>query len=410
MGRLREEINRYQRIVAAVRESPGMEAGDLCARLKMNERTLFRYLEAGTGAVDLARILWDGQPLDAGRVAEYNRAIEKQASRDIGKSARLAKLAELLNQTTPSGGVTIRELTGKLQVTERTVYRDLCTLETEMGMGLVRPAEDPDSRGRYKLRFTYLPPLSPDRALFIYLSLLQQKGTVLGLNLPDVKQALLGTLAKYRYSPDDIALDQLEAKIHIVDDALADPELSGRHFIIILDALAKSYRLKVRYFTAYRQAVSERTVEPYGLICKHHNWYLVGRCREKDGLRTFRVDQIEALSPLKAKTFICPADFDLRLHCRDSWGVHRDGAAVTVRVKFAPDAAYRMKKMLYHPSQEIEGDLPDGSSLVRYRIDGKVEFYSWLLQWQERAEIIEPAEMRDEMRAIVRRVAAVYGE
>ena len=96
--------------------------------------------------------------------------------------------------------------------TERTVYRDLCELEQELAVRVIRPERNIGNKGKYMLDNTYLPAISPEKAMFIYLSLLQQKETALTIGTGEIKEALLGTLTRNRYSPQDIALKELECE------------------------------------------------------------------------------------------------------------------------------------------------------------------------------------------------------
>jgi proteasome accessory factor B len=105
-----------------------------------------------------------------------------------------------------------------------------------------------------------------------------------------------------------------------VNKCLTNREEVGLHLVIILDSVDKSYAVKIKCFVAYRRQLTERIVEPYGLICKHHNWYLVGKCLEKQALCTFRIDQIETAIPYKERKFLYPTDFSLEEHCKNSWG------------------------------------------------------------------------------------------
>lgn len=407
MGRLEKEIRTYKQLLDALAEKPKTSVEELCAGFNCSESTLFRYL--AVGEFELGDILWNGVPLARETIARYNlKKKEKATGKETRKSVNLSKLVDLLNRATPQGGLTIIDLAEKTGVSQRTIYRYLDILEIDLGLCIERPRKHSSECGRYKLVRVYLPSISPEKALFIYLSLLQQKGTALGVSIHDIKQALLATLTRNKYSIRDISLNNLESRIYIVDEVLANPDEVGEHLLKILEAVDKCITLRIKYFTAYRQETSVREVEPYGLICKHHNWYIVGKCLKKRGIRTFRIDQIEGVVPVGEKRFSYPKGFSITEYCCDSWGVYRDNEAVKVIIRFSAEVAYRVRKNLYHISQKIEEELSDGSIIVSYNLAGFTEFVAWLTKWGNKAEVVGPPELRERMCEFVDSLAQVY--
>lgn len=81
----------------------------------------------------------------------------------------------------------------------------------------------------------------------------------------------MGTLFKYKYPPQSLPVEQLQERIHIVEEQLADPAGVGRIFAVLVQSLRECYRVKLLYFAAHSRQDTERVVEPYGLICKRHN-------------------------------------------------------------------------------------------------------------------------------------------
>ncbi|MGI6450483.1 MAG: helix-turn-helix transcriptional regulator [Desulfitobacteriia bacterium] len=408
MSRLAKEIRTYQMIVDALQNC--METQDMsefCASLKITEKACFKFLEEVARQLDVGIIEWDGEHLTLETIKAYNQKNKSDVGVGMKRTARLTKVIDLLNKATPHGGMTIEELTARLEVSERTVYRDLVQLEEELGIALVRPEREAGKAGRYSLKDIYLPPLSPDRALFIYLSLLQQKDTALTLGIEDIKQTLIGTLAKNRFDLKDIPLDIMESRINIVDHTLTEPEKVSEIFLKILKGLEQSKVIRIRYFKSSSQTVSDRTVQPYGLICKHHNWYLVGRCLDNLAIRIFRIDQIESVF-VRSETFSYPQDFNIRKFYEKSWGVFLDSEVIEAKIWFSPEVAYRLRKIKYHSSQEIIEEAEDGSVVVKYCITGIIEFIGWLLQWRGSAKVLEPDTLREEMINAVKELTEIY--
>ncbi|HOV80453.1 MAG TPA: hypothetical protein PK728_10170 [Bacillota bacterium] len=120
---------------------------------------------------------------------------------DTTKALRIAKILDLMNKKSPYGGVSCQEIARACEVSTRSILRYLNHIENDLRITLVRPEKNTSGKeGLYRLDAGYLPPTSPEKALIIFLSLLQQKGSALAGHINEIKDALVGTLFKYKYS------------------------------------------------------------------------------------------------------------------------------------------------------------------------------------------------------------------
>jgi len=328
---------------------------------------------------------------------------------DATKTLRINKVMDLLNKRSPYGGVTCKELAAACSVSTRSILRYLDYMENYLGVALVRPEKNTSKQeGLYRLDAGYLPSISPEKAIIIFLSLLQQKGSALAGHTNEIKDALVGTLFKYKYSPHSLPIEQLQERIYMVEEQLADPAKVGELFARLVQAIQNCYRVKLWYYVAHSGQDSERVVEPYGLICKRHNWYLVAHCLKRNALRVFRVDQISDIFPYTSEQFEYPAGFSLKDYMAQSWGVMNDGEVSKVRLKFSPSVAHRVKKLSYHPSQQIEDELADGSVILSFEVCGIAEMKTWIVQWGDKVEVLEPGWLKEDLCESARRVLAIY--
>ncbi|MDF9408226.1 WYL domain-containing protein [Pelotomaculum isophthalicicum JI] len=331
------------------------------------------------------------------------------AGPDTTKALRIAKVIELLNKKSPYGGVSLTELADSCEVTTRSILRYLDQIENDLHVSIVRPEKNTSKKeGLYRLDAGYLPSVSPENALIILLSMLQQQGSALAGRLNEIKDALIGTLFKYKYSPQSLPIEQMQERIYVVEEHLADPAGVGEIFANLVQAIKDCYRVKLWYYVAHSGENSKRVVEPYGLICKHHNWYLVAHCLKRNDIRVFRVDQVSNVIPYTSEHFEYPKDFSLKDHMAHSWGVINDGDVCKVKLKFSPQVARRVKNLVYHPSQVIQDELPDGSVVMSFEICGIDEMKTWLVQWGDMVEVLEPEWLREDMCEIAKRILEVY--
>ncbi|MDP3044525.1 MAG: WYL domain-containing protein [Bacillota bacterium] len=395
--------------MAFVELNPDAELDVLCDHLEAEPIEVYRLLQS---LQDEPRVCnrgryrvrtFDGR-LTTAQLKKLLQEAESGQAKDTSRAARLVKVLNALNARTPRGGVTVRELSVECGVGERQIYRDLKAVEQEMDIPLVKNGQP----ARYALKTTYLPPLRPDQALIIFLSLLQQKGSALSGHINTIKDILVAHLFKNRYRPEDFPVERLQQRLYFVEETLAHPDLVGQVLARITSALQEQVRLNIWYFVGYRGVLSERVIEPYALVCKRQHWFLVGYCTKSQAVRTFRVDQIENVVTRSNEHFDYPADFRIQDFVGEAWGVMNDGASQRVVLRFTPAVAYRLHRILYHPSQHIEQENADGSIVVSFRVSGLAEFKTWIVQWLDKVEVLEPETLRVQIRDIGAAISKLY--
>ncbi|WP_347489182.1 WYL domain-containing protein [Desulfoscipio sp. XC116] len=330
--------------------------------------------------------------------------------KDATRVLRLNMIVDYISKRTLYGGVTVKELAQKYEVSERQIHRDLKTIQNDLMVSLIKNERSLNGRKStyYCLEVGYLPGISPEKATVLILSLLQKKGSALAGHLNDLKDVLVSTLFKYHCNPVELAVEKLQSRIYLVEENLAEPEWVGNIFTGLVGALKDGYRIKIRYFAACSRQITEQVVEPYGLICKRQNWYLVAFCLKRQDIRVFKVDQVIDAIPYTAEKFHYPEDFNLKEYMAQSWGVISDGEVCRVKIKFGPNVAFRVQNIIYHPSQVIEEEMDDGSIIVSFNVCGIAEMKTWMAQWGDAVEVLEPGWLREDMCKMAENIIRVY--
>ncbi|MEG3066878.1 MAG: WYL domain-containing protein [Syntrophaceticus schinkii] len=94
--------------------------------------------------------------------------------------------------------------------------------------------------------------------------------------------------------------------------------------------------MSLSYLRTYDGAVTERVVEPHGLLCRLNNWYLTGLCTKRQERRVFLLLNIKNLAVLENSFYSMPPGFSLKEAYQDIWGTWTDdesGDLETVRIK-----------------------------------------------------------------------------
>jgi predicted DNA-binding transcriptional regulator YafY len=319
---------------------------------------------------------------------------------------RASRLISLILLLQARGTMTAGELARELEVSERTVYRDVLALS---GAGIPIYA-DQGRGGGYRLVGGYrtgLTGLTREEAEALFLS---------GLPGPAGQLGLADEVAAVR-------LKMLAALPPALRDASAR---TGRRFHLdipgwfttadpppLLTELARvSWADQVVELRYRRDREVTRTVEPYGLVLKAGVWYLVGRV--DGGHRTYRVDRVVAVEPTGA-TFERDETFDLPAFWAERAAEFAESLlTMEVTVRLSP-AGMRALRFAVEPpaarrAREAAGE-PDGEGWVvtRLPVESLVIGYSALLRLGPEVEVLDPPELRDRMTDAAVRLAALYG-
>ncbi|GAA2577112.1 YafY family protein [Winogradskya consettensis] len=208
----------------------------------------------------------------------------------ISTSARLLRLVTLLSSR-PSW--TNAELAARMEVTERTVRRDVARLR-ELGYAV---ESDPGPLGGYRLEAgNKVPPLAldDDEAFAVAVAL---RETALNGTLGSDQPALSALLKLQQVLPRRIA-DRLAAVDATVTHAprATTPQIAPE----ILLHLASACRRGERASLVYRDREGQETVrevDPYRLVQTGRRWYFVARDVAKGEWRTFRADRVATIEP-----------------------------------------------------------------------------------------------------------------
>ena len=311
---------------------------------------------------------------------------------------RADRLLSILMLLQAHGRLSAGELAERLEVSRRTVLRDLDAL----GVAGVPVATDRGPNGGAYLMDGYRTDLT-------------------GLTEPELEALLAfgghGPAADLGLGP---ALDQASRKLAA---AAAGPRRSvGRlkervlidgatwfrgarvpsHLTRVQDALWSNRRLRLWYRRDVDRVV-ERTVEPYGLVCKAGTWYMLAGVRGET--RTYRVSRIEG-AELTDETFERPAKFDLGAVWAASVGRFRESAPqrVAVKVRVDPDVSAPFSRIVGEQIVERPGD-----GVVVLDFPACEAAVSPLAAFGSRVEVLEPEELRQRLAEIGSQLSGMYG-
>lgn len=316
------------------------------------------------------------------------------------RADRLLALVLLLQS---HGKLRAAELADRLEVSVRTVYRDVAALERA---GIPVHAETGPGGGislveGFRSRLTGL---SADeaRALAVFAA----PRSLADVGLAGSLSTALAKVASSLPAVQGLAAREMEQRL-LVDTA---PWFRSREEVPYLPALRRavweSRPVRLHYRRREGEAY-ERTVDPHALVAKVDRWYLVARSGSE--LRVFRVSRIEDAEVLDAY-FVRQEAFDLPSFWRD-WSRRFAGEIPRYEVTFRLDPEGVRRLRLYSRDEalrELEEAPPDDAGRRTLVLDFSREEFALhtLAALGGEVEVLEPSALRGRLRAIGEGLAA----
>jgi len=175
---------------------------------------------------------------------------------------------------------------------------------------------------------------------------------------------------------------------------------------MVQHAVAHDRKLKIHYRKREENgpAITERIIDPLGLVAKGSSWYLVANTSR--GFRTYRVSRIEKATLLDT---LCerPAGFDLASHWQKATRAFIDGRArYQARVCVQTSAADEIRKWkLVSPADYVEQR--KGWLTLDVQFDYEEEACFVILGFGSRARVIRPEKLRKRIAAEVSAMAGL---
>lgn len=166
---------------------------------------------------------------------------------------------------------------------------------------------------------------------------------------------------------------------------------------LIRSAIDENRRMEFLYFSP--KGESYRRIEPYYLIFRWSSWYVWGWCMEREDFRLFKLNRMERLS--------LPGDtFERRPVSRPDLSNERIfPGGIRVKALFDADCKWRLVEEFGTGCFEEQSD---GRLLFHADYTDRENLIAWLMTFRERVVLLEPEDVREEMRAILNAMVKRY--
>ncbi|MEV5506971.1 helix-turn-helix transcriptional regulator [Streptomyces orinoci] len=319
------------------------------------------------------------------------------------RAARLIKLVLLLQSRSSMTGA---ELAQQLEVSERTVARDVLAL-SEAGIPVYA---DRGRTGGYRLVGGYrtrLTGLGRTEAEALFLSGVPT--ALRDMGLADAASAARLKVSAALLPELGDAPASAAQRFHLDAPGWWQPADPPALLATLADAVWDDRVITAAY--RRRDKEVERRLEPYGLVLKAGIWYLAARV--DTGYRTYRVDRFSSVA-VSAERFRRDGDFDLAAF----WDDHaarfaRSLLRERVVLRLTPEGARRLPQVTDRAAAEesvAAAEAPDGQGriTVTLPVESLPVAYEQLLALGPEAEILQPPELRARFARAASRSAALY--
>ncbi|WP_309119049.1 YafY family protein [Paenibacillus sp.] len=216
------------------------------------------------------------------------------------------KMLSILWQLRARQRVTAKQLAESLEIHVRSVYRYIDAL-CASGVPIVAEA---GPNGGYTLLPTFRESplffdLEEQKALVHAAAFARENGYPFG----EALDRAIGKLKRYANEEQQETLARHAAGLDVI--AGAGGEDIGEMLQRIETAVADSRTIRIVYVKGYAGPTETRDVDPYGLVVWRSRWYVVGYCRLRQAVRSFRTDRIQSCETTE-DGFVRPADFSAR--------------------------------------------------------------------------------------------------
>ncbi|MFP3597552.1 helix-turn-helix transcriptional regulator [Chryseobacterium sp. SIMBA_029] len=306
---------------------------------------------------------------------------------------KIDRVTAILTQLQSKPLVRAQDLAEKFEVSIRTIYRDVKTLENA-GIPIIGEAGN-----GYSLMDGYkLPPVmfTKEEVLsFITAEKLMQKflHQSLGNHYQTAMEKVRSVL---KYSDKDL-IQNIEKQIDVFNYQPKTEDHIRNIIPIILESIAEKKQLHVEYKTV-EDKISSRTIEVVGVFFEFNYWYVMAFCTLRNDFRQFRVDRILGI-------FKTQHPFLQEYGQINDYRQNSNGNKTKVRLLVDKKIIGHLvnSKKYYGLTEEIETE--NGIELTFETDWLKEGFPRWLITFADYADVLEPESLKTSLKELITRIS-----
>ena len=300
--------------------------------------------------------------------------------------------------------LTARDLAKRLEVSERTIHRDMEALSMA-GVPVVAGRGTGGGWGLLEAYRTNLTGLNEAEIQAVFLS--GPPRLLADLGLDKAAQAALIKLLAALPALSRRNAEEIRQRIYVDAAGWRQPGETIPFLPRLQEAIWLERKLRLSYRRGGDGAAVERVVEPLGLVAKGSVWYLVAAVEGE--FRSYRVSRVQDAT-LTDEPFTRPRDFDLAAHWEQStieFKANLPRYPATVRADAAILPRIRQESH-YTRLQQVGPPEADGWLTVDILFEEEHSAREYILSFGPQIEVLEPAALREQVHEAAKGIVARY--
>ncbi len=309
---------------------------------------------------------------------------------------RFDRIVAILIQLQSKRIIKAQDLADRFQVSLRTIYRDIRTLEAS-GVPIVSEA----GVGYSIMEGYRLPPVMFTReeaSSFVAAEKLMQQYTDKTLGAYH-ESAMYKIKSVLRGSQKDW-ISALESKVDIqLSQDLFNKNIPNA-LEILFESIAEKRQVRMSYLGIEADTPMERVIEPVGLFNENNYWYVLGYCHLRQDYRQFRTDRMLAINRTQQL-------FTKEHGTLDEYrSGHDDRPKTKVRILVDKKVARFLGSGRNYQGFVTQEVRADGVEMTFMSPDIENSFARWYLMFADYAKVLEPESLKDRIRFLLKDMSA----
>jgi predicted DNA-binding transcriptional regulator YafY len=340
--------------------------------------------------------------------------IEYISKGEIMRLKMIKKLVDAITLLSQPTGTTISALCERLDIDKRQAYRVIDEIQSEFKIMIEKDKALLGGEIRYYLDKEFTRRLSEIKVADLNLTLAEIislyfiKGHARLYRGTDIETNIERAFSKLDvFVPEGLSekLDNIKTLFMSADKLTKDYTGKEKTIEKLTDAVLQQRTCIVDYNSFSSGKVKTFNIDPLKLFDWNGGLYLWIRVSEYDDIRTLAVERINNIS-ITRKEFSRPNNFNPDELMEDTFGIIYDDP-VSVKIHFCAKQAPYIQERQWCKNQNIE-ILKDGSIILTMNTSGWYDIKKMILSFGPDAELLEPADKRQEIKEAIKQMAILY--
>ncbi|MCC7013606.1 MAG: WYL domain-containing protein [Planctomycetes bacterium] len=307
---------------------------------------------------------------------------------------------QLRTGTRPSAG----KLAKQCGVSAKTVYRDIDEMKNELSA----PIEyDARRKGFYYSDDGFAIPATALSAADLF-ALMVAENAVSQYEGTPLADELRGTFRRVlAHLPREVRSQHEATAKAVYFSGLPPTPISTQMWSELTGAIQRREKLDLDYFVPSRNSREMRRVDPYLLVVRDREWFLVGRTQTSKHYALFFLPRIKRVERTGEFFDAAPTFSPERYYEFGFNAMHGDGKPQRVELRFPPEHAHIASERMWSNRQKV-AHKRDGSAVVSFESNALFEIERHILKYGGAVEVLKPAVLRDAVHTAATRMAELH--